>query len=58
MTKWINTPKRHYIITTDQGRAEVDAEYLDYKATKEKFRKAGYTNVNIVCIGRRYNFTV
>lgn len=58
MTHWVNTPPRHYIITTDQGRFEVDREYLNYKATIAALKAKGYTNINICCIGRRYNFTV
>ena len=50
-TIWVGRPKRHYIVTTDQGTLEHDAIYLDYKGTIANLKKAGYTNINISCVG-------
>lgn len=52
---WVNKPKRHYIITTDQATFTVDLDRLDYRKTIANMRKAGYTNINIACVG--YNVT-
>ena len=54
-TIWVNKPKRHYIITTDQGTFEVDRNRLDYRQTIINLKMAGYTNINISCVG--YNVT-
>ena len=53
---WINKPKKHYIVTTDQGTFEHDADYLDYKKTIANFKAAGYTNINITCVGYNVSF--
>ena len=50
---WYNKPIRHYIITTDQGRFEVDREYMNYKETIKKLAAKGYTNIKINCLGYR-----
>ena len=54
-TIWINKPKKHYIITTDQKTFYVDRRNLDYKKTIENMKRAGYTNINISFVG--YNVT-
>ena len=55
MTIWAGTPKNHYIVTTDQGRFHLDADgRIDYKKTIANIKAAGYTNVRITYIGRRY----
>ena len=41
-----------YSITTKQGDFTVTCERLDYKATINKLRDKGYTNIYITCIGR------
>lgn len=53
---WVNKPKRHYIITTDQKTFEVDRDYLDYKATIARLRAAGYTGIKINYIGKRLTY--
>jgi len=52
-TIWINKPKRHYIITTDQKTFTVDSDWLDYKSTIARLKAAGYTGIIINCIGKR-----
>lgn len=53
---WVNKPMRHYIITTDKARYEIDREYLDYKSTIASLKKAGHNNIKINCIGKRVIF--
>lgn len=53
---WVGKPKNLYIITTDQGRLEVEREYLNYKATIKALRDKGYTNIKINCIGKVHNY--
>lgn len=53
---WVNTPKNHYIITTDQQIFYVDRYNLDYKKTVANLKKAGYTNINIAHIGKNTTF--
>ena len=55
-TLWIEKPKRHYIITTDQKTFEVEADFLDYKKTIKKLSDSGYTNININYIGFTVKF--
>jgi len=50
-TIWINKPKRRYIVTTAQRQFVVDRFRLDYKQTIVNLKKAGYTNINISCVG-------
>jgi len=56
MTIWAGTPKKRYIITTDQGTAEIDRDYLNYKATIAALKAKGYTNIRITYIGRHYTY--
>lgn len=52
---WITTPNI-YIVTTDQCTFKVERYKLDYKQTIINLKKAGYTNINICCIGRNVTF--
>ena len=53
---WIGADYFIYDITTDQKNFRVWRHNLDYKATRENLKKAGYTNINIVCLGRDVTF--
>ena len=66
MSRWTNTsaqafkkhytiypaPPNYYRITTDQGTFDVTRRYLNYKETIANMKKAGYTNINICCLGK------
>ena len=47
---WVGCQK-HYIVTTDQATFYVDRYNLDYKKTIQNLKNAGYTNINITCLG-------
>ena len=44
--------KNLYKVTTAQKDFLVHAIRLDYKKTKENLKKAGYTDINIIFLGR------
>ena len=48
---WIGPP-RLYQVTTDQKNFLVRRNKLDYKQTIINLKNAGYTNINITCLGR------
>lgn len=49
-TMWVR-PDNLYIVSTDQGKFKIRAQRLDYKQTISQYRKEGYTNVRITCLG-------
>ena len=46
----------HYVIVTDQGTFERDCKYLDFSKARENYEKAGYTNIDIRCLGKAVGF--
>ena len=51
-----DSPEKLYKVTTDQKEFLVHAKNLDYKKTIENMKRAGYTNINIFCMGRDVTF--